>query len=108
MNTTECLACESSGTYLNSFNQVRSCGACKGSGRTSQAVADRFRAMRTYFLASTACCDRSLAGDASLGLDLLRHREPEREVKLVASINNGRTTDVIRALAAYYREAYPA
>jgi hypothetical protein len=108
MNTTKCLACDGHGTYLNSFNQVRRCGACKGTRVTSQAVADRFRAMRTYHLASVACSDRSLAGDASLGLGLLRDREPERERKLVASINSGRVTDSIRALAAYYREAYPA
>ena len=108
MNNTKCLACDGIGSYLNSFNQVRTCGACKGRKVTSQAVADRFRAMRVYHAASVACSDRSLAGDASLGLGLLRDREPEREVKLVASILAGRVTDSIRALAAYYREAYPA
>lgn len=108
MNMTKCLACDGHGSYINSFNQARRCGACKGRKVTTQAVADRFSAMRIYHAASVACCDRSLAGDATQGLSLLRDREPEREAKLVASILAGRVTDSIRALAAYYREAYPA
>lgn len=108
MNTTECPSCLGHGTVINTFCQVRRCGTCKGRKMVAKSVADKINAIRIYCDAKANCADRSLAADATLGLDLLRHREPEREAKMITSILAGRTTDVIRALAAYYRAAYPA
>ena len=108
MNNTKCPMCNGHGSRLNTFNQVRRCGTCKGRKVVAQNVADGIIAIRILCDAKANCADRSLACDATQGLSLLRDRQPEREAKLVASILAGRVTDSIRALAAYYREAYPA
>src|SRR3954447_20811130 len=108
MNTSECPTCLGHGTVINTFCQIRRCGTCKGRRVVAQPVADNHRALQIYSEVKATCSDRGLACDASLGLDLLRHREPEREAKMIRSILNGRVCDVIEALAAYYRAAYPA
>lgn len=108
MENTTCPMCSGFGSRYNTFNQVRRCGTCKGRKVVAQRVADEILALRIYCDAKAQCADRSLAADATQGLSLLRDTEPHREAKMIDSILAGRTTDVIRALAAYYRAAYPA
>ena len=106
--TTTCPQCKGYGTYLNSFGAVRRCGTCKGKKVVDQATADRIGALQLLHQTTWSCPDKSVAGDASLGLGLLRDREPEREDAMVQAILDGKVISVVRYLAAYYREAYPA
>lgn len=103
----ECPQCHGYGTVINSFSEVRRCGACKGKKVVDQRKADKARALRELSLAIHTCPDWRVRNDAPGGLAWLRDNQPEREDAMIDAILDGKVTQVVRYLAKLYNIAYP-
>lgn len=120
--TVKCRRCNGTGVYTGWTVAGRGgeCFGCDGTGSKlitrytadeKAAIQERLgRRKRCLKLISararelgTATKDSELMWDAEYGFAALESREPDRFATMLAALEAGRLDDVIRALAAYYR-----
>lgn len=124
----KCGRCGGTGIYSDRCGGCFNCGGTRafpGSGvvtvtvYTAEEKASRkllfARASAAYRTVREAALAMRDAGELSVqdewfadqGVSELREREPERFAKMLDSLDAGRVTDVVKALAAYCAAGYP-
>ncbi len=99
----ECRQCRGDGFIVNSFNQTRRCGACKGKRVVPADKYDDWDARMSIFEAIKTLPRRE-EYDARNAFARLEESEPARYAKALESARAGRLDAVVGNLVTYWRE----